>query len=143
MTASSLRPLTLHNRRRRISNIARTTEHDDSSIMKSKEVPLKVKETTPEVIDWNSSQLENREDSHSRDERDDIDVFRSQSSWLDSSSGEEWNDMWTLKRANPILSDDSEDELEEEYASPSKRTCLSWDNRIDDETSIFFRPIDP
>ena len=60
-------------------------------------------------------------------------IFRTRTAWHEERS--EMEEMWTLKRANPI-SGASDDELEEEYASPSKRartTVLSWEHRILDD----------
>ena len=62
-----------------------------------------------------SEACENRQDTEVRGES----IFRS--SW-NAPVGLE--DMWTLKRANPV-DDDDEDELQETYASPTKRSRTS------------------
>jgi hypothetical protein len=70
-------------------------------------------------------------------------IFRQPSQAEESNS--ELEDMWTLKRANPIFSildeDDEEDEAEL-YASPSKRPrtqMLSLADQVSDELSISFQ----
>lgn len=59
-------------------------------------------------------------------------IFRTQSS-LEVDG--ELEDLWTLKRANPVLGEgDSDDEDDDEYKSPSKRLCataaVDWDDAV-------------
>jgi hypothetical protein len=69
-------------------------------------------------------------------------IFRQPSLAGDSTS--ELEDMWTLKRANPIFSvldDDSDDEEDEAelYASPSKRQrtqMLSFEDQVSGKSSL-------
>lgn len=68
-------------------------------------------------------------------------IFRT-NSWIEQPSDEAvLDDLWTLKRANPISSE-SDDELEEDYCSPPKRSCLSWEDRVDDDDSIVYRQLE-
>lgn len=59
----------------------------------------------------------------------------------EDSNGDALNDMWTLKRANPIHSE-SDDEVEDEYCSPSKRSCMSWDDRLEDDDLVTFHQLE-
>lgn len=70
-------------------------------------------------------------------------IFRQPSREEDSTS--ELEDMWTLKRANPIFSildDDDDEELEADlYESPTKRPrtqMLSLADQLSDESSLSF-----
>lgn len=58
------------------------------------------------------------------------DVIRSDRSML------QWKEEWKLKRANPIIDlDENDDEFEKDYESPSKRQCtatlqINWDDAV-------------
>lgn len=129
MTASPVRlPLSTHNRRRRAVDITCNHQSDKSS---ASTMPLKEKMHAFPQPDCTAS--ENRQDVQEETSSNNSNsIFRS--TWLDDQRND-LEDMWTLKRANPI-SEEEEDELHEEYASPPKRTrtnVLSWKQRILDD----------
>ena len=62
------------------------------------------------------------------------DSFRS-TEWVQPVSDDEQEDLWTLKRANPIYDEDDDDDDEEftQYQSPTKRSktlSLHWENKL-------------
>jgi hypothetical protein len=132
MTASPFtrtrQPLSTHNRRLRtghsLSQDQPMKQHLASFVRKN----VSEEEIITEEIACEQSSNEN--------------IFRQPSQAEDSNS--EMEEMWTLKRANPIFSmldeDDEEDEAEL-YASPSKRQrtqMLSMADQVSGESSISF-----
>lgn len=140
MTASPFGYRTSMNNRHCLIN---RSQIDDSSILKSSGVsPLKAQNSLRKPIDRASTSSENRDDCLDFDTNgNNMEIFRTMSYMEDQSSDDvSNNDLWTLKRANPI-GGESDDE-EEEYGSPSKRTCMNWQDRIGDIDSIVFRPLE-
>lgn len=138
MTASPLRlPLATHNRRPILTTL-QTTKSNNSScrgVFSSKEALTT--SSPPTTTDYTAhSEPENRSEDC---EPFPNSIFRSQRRhW----SGQTFDleEMWTLKRANPVC-DTDEDEAQQDYASPSKRTrttALCWAQRVgdDDDFSI-------
>lgn len=80
--------------------------------------------------------VENRDEAPDDETDSDNAVFRVRHVWLEES--DELNDLWTLKRANPVLdssSSDDENDDEELYESPSKRLRaqkLRWEDEDED-----------
>jgi hypothetical protein len=155
MTASPIRmPLsTAHNRKRRVS--VRTLQEKGTN---NNNKPLVLKQSSSNSLDSNSTAATSKID-FLKETRDFEDVFRSHA-WLmaaataSSSSGvvgdeqddDEDCDAWVLKRANPVMEEGEEDELQQ-YQSPTKRSrsfklsasspsnqqVVDWDDRISDE----------
>jgi hypothetical protein len=154
MTASPIRmPLsTAHNRKRRVS--VRTFQEKDTN-----NKPLVLKQSSSNSLDSNSTAATSKID-FVVETRDIEDVFRS-NAWLmtaatsasssalgvgDEQVDEEEFDAWVLKRANPVMEEGEEDELQQ-YQSPTKRSrsfklsasspshqqVIDWDDRISDE----------
>jgi hypothetical protein len=132
MTASPFTPIRLplstHNRRLRTGHSL------------SQDKPMKQQLTS--FVRKNVSEEEIMKEEISCEQSCTENIFRQPSHEEDSNS--ELEDMWTLKRANPIFSildeDDEEDEAEL-YASPSKRPrtqMLSLADQVSDECSISF-----
>jgi len=93
----------------------------------------------PLLLDEASSLLDIYSERSGSEPEEQPSIFRTQSSFVND--GDELNDLWTLKRANPVLlEDDHEDDDDlSEYESPSKRqacaaasssTALDWDDAI-------------
>lgn len=139
MTVSPLRmPLSAHNRRRYVFH----SSHDDAStVFKTvKDKPIattksnesrKLARANP-ISDEESPRFLSTLAERRREDEEPVEapapVFRRRTSWLNDSS--EMDALWTLKRANPVFDSDDEDELQDEYASPPKRSrvqTLDWD----------------
>jgi hypothetical protein len=132
MTASPFTPirlpLTTHNRRLRAGHSL------------SQEKPIK--QPFASFVRKNVSEEEIMKEEIACEQCSNMNIFRQPSMAEESNS--ELEEMWTLKRANPIFSvldDDSDDEEceAELYASPSKRQrtqVLSFENQVSGESSL-------
>jgi hypothetical protein len=128
MTATSIRsPLFARNRIRiRVAPMEHPQQDEKHMLAKPQQTFAIARSTSfldDDKVDF-STTAETREDI----EEYDISVFRRQ--WESHSENQE--DMWTLKRANPIC---DEDECEEQtpYESPSKRSrtsTLQWNEKL-------------
>jgi hypothetical protein len=132
MTASPFTPirlpLTSHNRRLRAGHSL------------SQDKPMKLHLASS--VRKNVSEEEIMKEEIACEQSSDENIFRHTSLAEDSTS--ELEEMWTLKRANPISSalyDDSDDEEYEAelYASPTKRQrtqMLSFEDQVSGESSL-------
>jgi hypothetical protein len=147
MTASPIRmPLsTAHNRKRRVS--VRTLQEKETN------KPLVVKQASSNSIDSNSTAATSKIDFVSETNELD-DIFRSNAWFMGATSSssssvggdQHEEDAWTLKRANPVMDDGEEDELQQ-YQSPTKRSrsfklsasspsnqqVFDWNDRISED----------
>jgi hypothetical protein len=139
MTASPFRNrISMYNRRCLVT----PSQTIDDSLMLKTSLPMKSQNALRKPIRSASQGSENREDYPSTDSTsNNKEIFRTMSWMEDESNDEVLNELWTLKRANPIQSE-SDDELEDEYASPSKRSCLSWEDRLEDDSFIVFQQLE-
>jgi hypothetical protein len=138
MTASPFRNrISIYNRR---CLVTPSQTIDDSSLMFKTSVPMKSQNALRKPIRSASQGSENREEYTEESTSNSKEIFRTMS-WMEDESSNDLNELWTLKRANPIQSD-SDDELEDEYASPSKRSCLSWEDRLENDSFIVFQQLE-
>jgi len=94
-----------------------------------------MKEKKPNTLRREPTETVVREENRESIERPRESIFRS-SPWSTSAHD---NDMWALKRANPVHSDGEEDEIEEAFASPTKRIRVAHVFDDDDEPIILFQ----
>ncbi|GKY94829.1 hypothetical protein MPSEU_000448100 [Mayamaea pseudoterrestris] len=77
--------------------------------------------------------VRSEEDAPRRDDDDDAPAFRHRTVWADP----ELNDLWTLKRATPIMDENDHDEFAV-MESPTKKSrvqTLVWSNSVDTDAS--------
>ncbi|GKY93018.1 hypothetical protein MPSEU_000270200 [Mayamaea pseudoterrestris] len=77
--------------------------------------------------------VRSEEDSPRRDDDDDAPAFRHRTVWADP----ELNDLWTLKRATPIMDEHDQDDfaIMESPTKKSRVQTLVWSNSVDTDAS--------
>lgn len=100
---------------------------------------VQTRTTTTQHKPTNRVTVENRDGSDTEESASE-EVFRTQRVWLDED--DDLNSLWTLKRANPVVDAEEEDEVPHYYESPSKRSRLqklSWNDEVcSDAHSLLF-----
>jgi hypothetical protein len=118
-------------------------QHQDLGMFKSSQPQKAYEKSTSAMTSANRADRNTHDEARTQDDlsrhvcsEDDTPAFRMRTVWGDTSL--ELNDLWTLKRATPIVDENDRDDYAEIYQSPTKKSrvqTLSWSNSVDTETS--------